>query len=197
LFSNNLINFSGDPIIIVAIALLIIFGGIGFIVVKDVWSIFVARERPRSLGLRLHTKLVLIMTVVLVFVGTVMIFFAERNAVLNGMPLPQKILVSFFQSVTSRTAGFNSVDIGKMTNAGVFSIIVLMFIGASPGSTGGGIKTTTFWILLQAFASSLFNKDDLNMFKRKIPEAVSAEIHRYIYALLGAGNRICVLGGDI
>ncbi|MDD5745809.1 MAG: TrkH family potassium uptake protein [Candidatus Omnitrophica bacterium] len=172
LFPDSLINFSSEPMIIVSIALLIIFGGLGFVVVKDLWSLFITRERPASLGLRLHTKLVLTMTIVLIIAGTAVIFFAERGAALQGMPMSQKILASFFQSVTARTAGFNSVDIGKLTNSGIFSIIVLMFIGASAGSTGGGIKTTTLWVLIQAFVSSLRNKDDINIFKRKIPEAV-------------------------
>jgi trk system potassium uptake protein TrkH len=102
-------------------------------------------------------------------VGTICIFVAENNVNFANMPLKEKILISFFQSASARTAGFNSVDIGTMTSGSLFIIIVLMFIGASPGSTGGGIKTTTFWILLESFSSNLQNKEDINAFKRKIP----------------------------
>ena len=117
------------------------------------------------------------MTAILLIAGTVLIFFAENNVNFVGMALKDKILISFFQSASARTAGFNSVDIGAMTNGSLFSIIILMFIGASAGSTGGGIKTTTFWILLKSFSSSMQNKDDINSFKRKIPDVI---VHKAI-----------------
>ncbi len=172
LFPDSIMQYANDAVINLTIAFLIIFGGLGFIVVKDVWDMYVKGERPRSLGLRLHTKLVLSMTVILLIAGTICIFFAENSVNFSGMPLRDKILISFFQSASARTAGFNSVDIGGMTNASIFSIIILMFIGASAGSTGGGIKTTTFWVLLRSFSSSLQNKEDINAFKRKIPEKI-------------------------
>ncbi|MCG2712694.1 MAG: TrkH family potassium uptake protein [Candidatus Omnitrophica bacterium] len=172
LFPDSLMRYANDRVINLTIALLIIFGGLGFIVVKDIWDMFVLGVRPKSLGLRLHTKLALSMTAFLLVAGTICIFFAENNANFTGMALKDKILISFFQSASARTAGFNSVDIAGMTNASIFSIIILMFIGASSGSTGGGIKTTTFWVLLKSFSSSLQNKDDINAFKRKIPEQI-------------------------
>lgn len=172
LFPDSIMQYANDGIINLTIAFLIIFGGLGFIVVKDIWDMYVLGKRPRSLGLRLHTKLVLSMTVILLIAGTVLIFFAENGVNFSGMLLRDKILISFFQSASARTAGFNSVDIGTMTNASIFSIIILMFIGASAGSTGGGIKTTTFWVLLRSFSSNLQNKDDINAFKRKIPDNI-------------------------
>ena len=172
LFPDSIMQYADDSIINLTIAFLIILGGLGFIVVKDVWEMYVKGERPRSLGLRLHTKLVLSMTAILLVAGTVLIFFAENRGNFTGLALQHKILISFFQSASARTAGFNSVDIGAMTNASIFSMIILMFIGASSGSTGGGIKTTTFWVLLRSFSSSLQNKDDINAFKRKIPEQI-------------------------
>ena len=172
LFPDSIMQYANDGVINLTIAFLIILGGLGFIVVKDIWDMYVLGSRPRSLGLRLHTKLVLSMTVILLFVGTILIFFAENNANFTGLMLKDKILISFFQSASARTAGFNSVDIAGMTNASIFSIIILMFIGASAGSTGGGIKTTTFWVLLRSFSSNIQNKDDINAFKRKIPDSI-------------------------
>ncbi|MCK4993911.1 MAG: potassium transporter Trk, partial [Candidatus Omnitrophica bacterium] len=172
LFPDSIMRYANDGIINLTIAFLIIFGGLGFIVVKDLWDLYVKRERPKSLGLRLHTKLVLSMTAILLIVGTILIFFAENSVNFAGMAMKDKILISFFQSASARTAGFNSIDIAGMTNASIFSIIILMFIGASSGSTGGGIKTTTFWVLLRSFSSNLQNKDNINAFKRKIPDNI-------------------------
>jgi len=169
LFSDSMVKYAGNGLISLTIAFLIIFGGVGFIVVKDLWDKYIRQNRPKSLGLKLHTKLVLTMSVVLLLVGTVCIFVAENNVNFGSMPFKEKVLISFFQSASARTAGFNSVDIGAMTNGSLFIIIMLMFIGASSGSTGGGIKTTTFWILLESFSSNLQNKEDINAFKRKIP----------------------------
>ncbi|MCP4649033.1 MAG: Trk family potassium uptake protein [PVC group bacterium] len=172
LFSDNLTGFALDVNINLCISFLIIFGGIGFIVVKDIWDKYILRKRARSIGVRLHTKLVLTVTLSLLVIGTVLIFFAENNVGLNGLALKDKILMSFFQSVTTRTAGFNTMDIGRLTNASIFSMIILMFIGASAGSTGGGIKTTTFWIILKAFTRHMQNKEDISAFKRKIPDVL-------------------------
>ncbi|MBU4304137.1 MAG: TrkH family potassium uptake protein [Candidatus Omnitrophica bacterium] len=175
LFSDSLVGFAGDVTINMTVAFLIIFGGIGFIVVEDIWNKYVTGKRSKSLGLKLHTKLVLVTSFILVIIGTLSIFFAESNCALKNMPLKKQILISFFQSVSTRTAGFNSIDIGAMTNASIFSMIVLMFIGASAGSTGGGIKTTTAWVMWRAFTSTLLNRDNISAFKRKIPDAVVAK----------------------
>ena len=173
LFSDNLMHYAKDGLINITIACLIIFGGLGFIVVKDIWGKFAKNDRPKSLGIKLHSKIVLSMTLALILVGTACIFFAEtRTPMLAGMNLKEKILVSFFQSVSTRTAGFNTIDIGSMTNASIFIMIILMFIGASAGSTGGGIKTTTFWMILKSFTSSMKNKDDIDSFKREIPRSI-------------------------
>lgn len=172
IFPDSLMKFAGDLTINLTISFLIISGGIGFIVVKDVWDKFIKKNRPASLGIKLHSKLVLSMTVVLLIAGTVLIFFAEKDNLLANMPLKEQLLVSFFQSATARTAGFNTVDISRLSSASIFSVIVLMFIGASAGSTGGGIKTTTFWIMLKTFFSSLQNKEDINAFKKKVPQTI-------------------------
>ena len=172
LFSDNLMGFRTNVLVNFCIAFLIIMGGLGFIVVKDIWDKYVKRSRPAAIGLKLHTKMVLTITAGLLVVGAVAIFAGEYHATLQGLPLRDKLLVSFFQSVTARTAGFNTVNIGSMANPGLFCVMVLMFIGASSGSTGGGVKTTTFGIVLKALVNNLQNKDGISMFKRRIPDSV-------------------------
>lgn len=162
---DNLSKWVGDPTVNLVITSLIIIGGIGFSVIFDVW-------RKRSFRkLSLHTKVVLIMTSILIITGTFIIFISEyRNpATIGHSSLGEKLWASYFQSVTTRTAGFNTIDIGKMTQSSQVFMMALMFIGASPGSTGGGIKTTTFTIILLAFWTVLANRDNVNIFKRRIP----------------------------
>ena len=118
---------------------MIVLGGIGFMVMLDV-----LRCRGRFRKLTLHSKVVLSTTAVLILGGAMLLWLTE----------PISFLAALFQSITTRTAGFSTIDIGAMTNAGLLVIMILMFIGASPGSTGGGIKTTTFFVLMQECASS-------------------------------------------
>jgi len=172
IFSDSLVKFATNPTINLTIAFLIIFGGLGFIVVKDVLDKYVKGKRAKSLGLKVHTKLVLTMTIALIILGTIFIYFAENSMILKDMATKDKLLISFFQSVSTRTAGFNSVDIGMLSNASIFIMIILMFIGASSGSTAGGIKITTFWVILKSFTNNLQNKDKMNAFKRKIPDEI-------------------------
>ena len=171
IFPDSLMQYASDVNINLCISFLIIFGGLGFIVVKDIWSKFARKNRARSIGLRLHTKIVLSVSAILLIVGTIAIFIAEYNFGLQGMPLKDKILISFFQSTSARTAGFNTMDIGAMRHGSIFAMIILMFIGASAGSTGGGIKTTTFWMIWKAFTSHMKNKEHISAFRRKLPDA--------------------------
>jgi len=173
LFRDNLVGFRTDALVNLCISFLIIMGGLGFIVIKDIWEKYGLRSRPAGIGLKLHTKMVLAITAGLLVFGTLGILAGEYHATLQGLPLGDKLLISFFQSVTARTAGFNTVDIGSMANPGIFCVMVLMFIGASSGSTGGGVKTTTFGIVLKALINNLQNKDGISMFKRRIPDAVA------------------------
>ncbi len=140
---QSLITFSSDPLILLTIAALIVVGGLGFMVVSDMW------DSKTWSHYRLHTKIVLTVTFFLIIFGTLTIFALEFSnpKTMGNMSTGDKFLNSFFQSVTARTAGFNSIDIGQMTPASIVLLDFLMFIGASPGSTGGGIKTTTLFVL--------------------------------------------------
>ena len=148
---QNLIPFQSDVLLNMTTCGLIIFGGLGFLVILDIL-------KKRSFRkLTLHSKIVLTTTAVLLIVGTLLLKATEDISWLGA----------FFQSVSARTAGFSTYPIGSFTNAGLFTLIVLMFIGASPGSTGGGIKTSTFFVLMQQ-VRSLFTKRHLGAFKRSI-----------------------------
>lgn len=166
--SSSLTSVNGDPVIILTISLLIIFGGLGFIVWSDM-----RHSKFKAKGFSLHTKLVLITTAVLLIGGALLFLLFEYNASFSEMSTGKKLLNAFFCSVTPRTAGFNSVDISAMTSQSKMLTIILMLIGGSSGSTAGGIKTTTFAVLFLCVIANIRNKDEINVFDRRItPEAV-------------------------
>ena len=173
LFSDSLIRYQGDVIINLIVMGLIVHGGIGFVVQYEILS----RLRGLQKKLSVHTKIVVITTIILILSGTILFYVFERNHILKDVPILNRILASFFQSVTPRTAGFNTVDIGALTNTTVLLMLVLMFIGASPGSTGGGVKTTSAALLVMLIWNRLKGNLDLNIFNRTIPrEIVSRSI---------------------
>lgn len=161
---SSLTSYVSDPFVTFVVASLIILGGIGFIVISDVVDY---SERKKLL---LHTKVVLTTTTALIIIGTVVIFIFEFTNPLTLKPLDWsgKILGSYFQSVTPRTAGANTLDIAGLRQATQFFIVILMFIGASPGSTGGGIKTTTFAILIGATIAMLKGREDIIFFRYRL-----------------------------
>ena len=165
LYSNNLESFATDFTFNTTIMLLIILGGIGFSVI----SAFLAFKKRKRLSL--HTKIVLTTTLFLILAGAVTFFLLEfKNPdTLGGKSTGFKILSSFFQSVTPRTAGFNTVPMGFLNESTLIILTILMFIGASPGGTGGGIKTTTFASITLAGISSFKGRNSITIFKRKIP----------------------------
>lgn len=161
---RSLTMYVGDPWINVTSMLLIILGGIGFVVLADL----VEYRRKRRLSL--HSKVVLSMSGLLIAIGTVVIFAFEytNGATMGPLGFGEKLLAALFQSVTPRTAGANTLDIASLRQATQFIIIVLMFIGASPGSTGGGIKTTTFAALIGAVNAMIRGKEDVVMFQYRL-----------------------------
>lgn len=168
LFSNSLMDYKGDILVNMVITLLIIAGGIGFIVLHELKSAALKRTARVSL----HSRLVLMVTGILLIGGMLVFMLLEWNNTLSGMPLQTKILASWFQSVTPRTAGFNTLDYGMMTDATLFFTILLMFVGASPGSTGGGIKTSTLGVFMAMAVSRYRGREDVSLFNRAIPRDV-------------------------
>lgn len=178
LFSDNLMGYQGDLIVNLTIMGLIVHGGIGFIVQYEVLSWFKGVQKRLSV----HAKIVLISTTLLILSGAFLFYLFERNHIIKDAPVLTKILASFFQSVTPRTAGFNTVDIGLLTNATILLMMVFMFIGASPGSTGGGVKTTSAALLVMLMWNRLKGNLDLNIFNRTIPREIVSRSISIIFA---------------
>ncbi len=164
---SSLVSYEGDILVNVVICLLILIGGIGFIVWDDV-----LKHKWHFKKYLLHTKIVLAVTLALTVGGTLLFLIFENNATLAGMTPIEKLLGALFASVTPRTAGFNTVDTGAMSNAGTLLTMLLMFIGGSPGSTAGGAKTTTMVVLLFYAVAMIRNREDINLFGRRLSSDV-------------------------
>lgn len=165
LFSDNLVTYQADALVNLTILMLIVHGGIGFIVQYEL----LAKWRGTQKRLSLHTKVVLVTTAILIVAGALFFYLFERNHTLKGLPAGTKLLISLFQSVTPRTAGFNTVEIGMLTNATILLLIVLMFVGASPGSTGGGVKTTSAAVLALLVWNRLRGNEQVEVWRRTVP----------------------------
>jgi len=172
LFSDSLVGFQNNIPVNLSITSLIILGGIGFIVLKEIMEI--GYRKSRSFRMSLHSKVVLAMSATLIVLGTLFIFFIERDNSLQFLPLGKQILVSYFQSVTCRTAGFNTISMVGLSNATCFILTVFMFIGASPGSCGGGIKTTNLATLLSLALNRYKGREGASLFRRTIPNETVA-----------------------
>ncbi|MEJ2363892.1 MAG: TrkH family potassium uptake protein [Deltaproteobacteria bacterium] len=186
LYRQSLMDFSGDPLVSLTVAFLIIFGGIGFLVLLELKRLFLSRGRNRR-GRRLsvHSKLVLTLTVILLAGGTVGFLISEWNGSMGGLTGPSKFLAAFFQSVTARTAGFNTLDFGKMANVTLLFTILLMFVGAGSGSTAGGIKVNTLGVLFALSRSRLRGEEGTSIFRRSLsPETVGRAISVLVLAVV-------------
>jgi len=166
---NSLCNYATNPVVNIVTSLLIILSGIGYIVWWDVMGL--GARKPRGLrSLSLHSKIAISMTLILIFGGGILIFLFEYNnpLTIGGMSLFDKIQVSFFQSITTRTAGFATVPQQDLTNATSILCLLLMFIGGSPVGTAGGIKTVTFAVLAVSALATIQNKQEVSLFHRNI-----------------------------
>lgn len=159
---KSLTNYKGNILLNITFILLIITGGIGFGVISEIIDF------PKSKKLSVHAKLVLTVTIILISVGTILIFILERNnyTTLKFLSAKEKILVSIFQAVTPRTAGFSTINIGYLNLPTMLLIMLFMFIGASPGGTGGGIKTSTFAIIVMNIRNTIKGREGVTIFDR-------------------------------
>ena len=155
-----------QPLVLLTVSVLVILGGLGFFTILEVGSL-----RRRALRLSLHSQLVIVATAILLVGGTVAIYLLERDnpATLGALPMGQAWMAAWFQSVVTRTAGFNSIAIGACQPSALFVMILLMFIGAAPGSTGGGVKVSTVGVILAALWATARGESDVVIFKRRIP----------------------------
>ena len=168
-FSQNLEGFTGDILVNLTIVGLIILGGLGFLVIQEVFYFSRPAKEKRRFHFSLHSKLALSLTASLIIFSFLLFFWLEKSSGLSNLGWKEKILASLFQVVTPRTAGFNTIDLESLKTASVFLLIGLMFIGASPGSTGGGIKTVTIGVVLAFLRSKIMAREKVNVFYRTIP----------------------------
>jgi trk system potassium uptake protein TrkH len=173
LFSDSVVQYAENAWPMVVISVLIIMGGIGYQVIMEgfMWVRSRFQGQKTHTVFSLHFKIVTSTTLTLLILGTVAFFLIEYDNpdTIAGRSFGSKILLAGFQSVVMRTAGFNSIDIGSMETSALFVAIALMFVGASPGSTGGGIKTTTVRILMMCTKAALRGKEEVNCYQRQIP----------------------------
>lgn len=168
LWTDSLSRYVGDPLVNIVITLLFIIGGLGFTVVLDVW------KHRRWTKLSLHSKIVLSTSGFLCLTGFLVIFIIElfNTHTFGSLTWAERMWAGYFQGVVTRTAGFNTINIAEMMTASQFFMIFLMFIGASSGSTGGGIKTNTFAVLLFTLISIIRGKQDVEILNRRIPQSI-------------------------
>ncbi|MBS4537991.1 TrkH family potassium uptake protein [Clostridium sp. D2Q-11] len=185
IIGNSMESFVTSPIVNFTISILVILGGLGYSVYIDM------TENRKFKKFLLHTKVVLVMSIGLLVLGFLVFLIVEYNnpQTIGNLSFGSKLIASFFQSVVPRTAGFNSVSMAGTTNATAFLIIILMFIGGSPGSTAGGIKTTTMGVILLAVVAVVRGETDVEIFGRRIPNEI---IFRAL-AVLGIGLLIVII----
>lgn len=162
---SSLTAYYNHPVVVITIVLLIIIGGIGFIVWSDLYD-----HRLHFRKYTLHTKIVVVSTLILIFGGTLLFYCIEGNRLFSDMNVTDKILSSLFCSVTPRTAGFNTTDVGAMTDAGKLVTVILMFIGGAPGSTAGGVKVTSIVVLFVYIKANLTRTVGYNIFGRRLED---------------------------
>lgn len=161
---SSLTSYVVNPMVVLTIVGLIVLGSLGFPVIIDI----ITNRKTKKLSM--HSKLALLSTGILISLGFIIIFIVEFNNsnTIGNLNFGGKVLASLFQSVTTRTAGFNTVDLSLMHEGVIFVLMILMFIGASPASTGGGIKTTTMATMLLSVRAFIIGKEDVEIFKRRI-----------------------------
>ncbi|MBX6351439.1 MAG: Trk family potassium uptake protein [Clostridia bacterium] len=165
LFGTSLTAYVGDPVVNATVMGLIVAGGLGFVVIQDVWQAVGGRGRPPP-----HTRMVLAITAGMIALGTAAILASEGGNpdTLGRLPWPTKALAALFQAVAPRTAGFATVDTGLMRPLTLLLVMILMFVGASPGGTGGGIKTTTFGVLMATVRATVAGHEDVEVMGRRL-----------------------------
>lgn len=166
-FTSNLEHYTGNHMILFVIESLIILGGLGFPVTLGVYYRFFAKRR-----MSVNTRISVVMTTLLIVGGFMFLFLIESGSEMSGMSWPQKIHNALFQSITARTAGFNTVSMARLQDLSLLVMIALMFIGGCPGGTAGGVKTTTFSVILLTFRSMLKERNDVEFHGRRIEQDI-------------------------
>lgn len=186
----SLSNYNGNFIVIFTVTLLIIIGGLGFVV----WADLIESRKTKKL--MLHSRVVLLITGILILVGTILFLICEwgNPETLARLPVGQKVAAAYFQSVSTRTAGFNSIDIAAMNPLTKVIAMLLMFIGAAPGSTGGGIKVTTMAVMVMTVVSVVKGREDTVIMRRKV---VKSTVYKALSIVSLAALLVIFAGGII
>jgi trk system potassium uptake protein TrkH len=169
-FSDSLMGFQGSPLALSTVMALIVLGGLGFLTLEELHLRWKARKKPSPVALSLHSKLVLGVTAILIVGGGVIYAVLEWRNTLGGLPALDRMVNAFFMSVTARTAGFNTVDYHATADSTDFLTVLLMSVGGSPGSTAGGLKTTTFAVLVLAAVARLRGRQLASVWNRTLPQ---------------------------
>lgn len=198
LFDDSLVRYQADPVTSLTICALIVIGGIGFPVISDLRRNWHGSLKERWERFSLHTKLMLIGTATLIAFGTAAFLLLEWDNTLSDMPWWERGLVSLFQSITTRTAGFNTVEFAMLTDATLFVMILLMMVGAGPCSTGGGVKVATAVVLALEAWSKFNGRKQVQVFRRNIPQelvqkAIAAVL---LFSVVGASALTALLVVD-
>jgi trk system potassium uptake protein TrkH len=190
LFSDSLIRYRSDLVVNLVVCALVICGGLGFVVLTELG------RRRHGVRLSVHTRMVLTMSAILIAGGTVVIFILERTnpETLGALNTAEAGLASLFQAVTPRTAGFNTLNIGALTPPTLFTLMILMFIGAAPGGTGGGVKVTTFGITVAALWATVRGMEEPTIFRRRLnPQLVARAFFISLMSFLALNGVAAVL----
>ncbi|NIM90330.1 MAG: hypothetical protein GTO17_05200 [Candidatus Aminicenantes bacterium] len=169
LFSDSFASYSRDILVNSVVVVLIILGGLGFLVLQEGKEIIRLLFKRKKRHVSLHTKLVLSLTLILIVFSFALFFFIEKDHSLKTLAGGEKVLPSLFQVITPRTAGFNTIDLNGLGSASIFLLILLMFVGASPGSTGGGVKTSTMGVIFAFLKSKIAARESVSIFRRTLP----------------------------
>jgi len=185
LFRDSFVAYRSDIGVNLTLMVLIVLGGLGFLVLQETKIILASLLKKKKLRMSLHTRLVLALTSVLIIVSGLLFLTLEWDHSMAGFALKEKILSSFFQVITARTAGFNTMDLNSLGFAVIFLLISLMFIGASPGSTGGGIKTSTIGVVTAFLKSKIQARESVNVFYRTLPLEVVTKAFTLVTLSIG------------
>jgi trk system potassium uptake protein TrkH len=172
LFSDSFVSFRDDAFVNITIVLLIVLGGLGFLVLKEGREFLFVRLKKQRIRLSLHSRMIFAITSILIAGPFLFFLLAEWDKSLAGYTWKGKVLSSLFQIITPRTAGFNTMDLNTLSLSAVTLLIFLMFVGASPGSTGGGIKTSTFGVIFAFMKSRIAARESVSIFRRTLPGQV-------------------------
>jgi len=182
-FSDSLMGFQRAPLVQLVVMVLIVIGGIGFLTLEELYLLRKAQHEKHRFNLSLHSRIVLVTTTVLLLVGWVSFTLFEWDVTMKAMPAWAKVLNGLFASVTARTAGFNTIDYGQATDSTSFLTIILMFIGGSPGSTAGGLKTTTVALIGLLAWSRMRGRGITSLWGRSVPqETVQRAVGLFVVA---------------